>query len=82
MGMSYRRAWLLVNAMNRCWRSPLVHTSPGRAEGCGARLTELGEQVLARYRALLERLDDAAHGDDHDALLRQLLPEPQASRKA
>lgn len=31
MDMSYRRAWLLVDTMNRCWREPLVETSPGNA---------------------------------------------------
>ncbi|MGZ8311113.1 MAG: winged helix-turn-helix domain-containing protein, partial [Allosphingosinicella sp.] len=30
MGMSYRRAWLLVDAMNRCFRRPLVEARPGR----------------------------------------------------
>lgn len=81
MNMSYRRAWLLVDAMNRCWQSPLVHTSPGRAEGSGARLTDLGEQVLARYRALLETLQDTAEGKDYAALANLLLPEPRVSQK-
>ena len=55
MGMSYRRAWLLVDAMNRCWAEPLVRAGPGRAgkEGNGgARLTAMGQDVLAQYRAL------------------------------
>jgi molybdate transport repressor ModE-like protein len=42
LGMSYRRAWQLVDLMNRCWSAPLVETSPGSARGGGARLTELG----------------------------------------
>lgn len=82
MNMSYRRAWLLVDAMNRCWQTPLVHTSPGRAAGCGARLTERGEQVLARYRALLNNLHGATEGEDYAALAALLLSQPRASQKA
>lgn len=67
MAMSYRRTWLLVDTMNRCWAQPLVHAAPGRTGG--ARLTPLGEQVLARYRALQHAADTACRWDDLDALL-------------
>ncbi len=50
MGMSYRRAWLLVETMNLCFRAPLVEASRGGAGGGGARLTPLGREALARYR--------------------------------
>ncbi len=62
LGFSYRRTWLLVNAMNRCWRTPLVTTAHGGAHGGGAALTELGAAVLARYRALDAALAAAAAG--------------------
>lgn len=52
MGMSYRRAWLLVETMNRCFKAPLVAASKGGAGGGGALVTELGLDVLARYRAM------------------------------
>lgn len=52
MDMSYRRAWQLVDVMNRCFKSPLVETAKGGSHGGGARLTPLGEEVLARYRAM------------------------------
>lgn len=52
MGMSYRRAWLLVDTMNHCFHAPLVEASKGGAGGGGARVTELGLDVLARYRAM------------------------------
>ena len=52
LGMSYRRAWLLVDAMNRCFKAPLVTTSAGGVAGGGARLTATGADVLQRYRAL------------------------------
>jgi len=52
MGMSYRRAWLLVEAMNAVFRQPLVETLTGGQGGGGARLTPVGEEVLHRYRAM------------------------------
>ena len=51
-GMSYRRAWILVDTMNGCFTSPLVSTAKGGAEGGGARLTPTGRRVLTRYRRL------------------------------
>ena len=50
LGMSYRRSWLLVSTMNRCFARPLVSTSPWR--GKGAALTRDGERVLELYRQL------------------------------
>lgn len=52
MGMSYRRAWLLVDAMNRCFQNPLVETATGGSHGGGTRLTAEGTQLLASYRQL------------------------------
>ncbi|MGH6814543.1 MAG: winged helix-turn-helix domain-containing protein [Hyphomicrobiaceae bacterium] len=52
MGMSYRRAWLLVDEINRIFREPLVETQMGGAGGGGARLTKLGRDVVGRYRAI------------------------------
>lgn len=60
MDMSYRRAWLLVDTMNRCFREPLVSTERGGAGRGGAALTPLGDEVLARYRALEAAARDAA----------------------
>ncbi|HET9630245.1 MAG TPA: ModE family transcriptional regulator [Novosphingobium sp.] len=52
LGMSYRRAWLLVDAMNRCWDQPLVETVPGGSARSGAAVSPLGRQVLGWYRDL------------------------------
>src|SRR3546814_19813431 len=52
MGMSYKRAWYLVETMNRCFRSPVVEAAKGGRYGGGAVLTALGEEVLARYRRM------------------------------
>ena len=51
-GMSYRRAWILVDTMNACFAKPLVMTAKGGAEHGGARLTPTGKKVVARYRRL------------------------------
>src|SRR3954464_2379140 len=47
---SYRRAWMLLDAMNHAWESPLVTTATGGKGGGGAQLTELGKAVLSSYR--------------------------------
>lgn len=60
LGMSYRRAWLLVDTMNRCWEGPLVETSAGGSHGGGARVTDLGRDVLGAYRKLEAAMASAA----------------------
>ena len=82
MDMSYRRAWLLVDTMNRCWKQPLVATVPGSAHGGGARLTEFGEKVLAHYRSLQGRLDEATSCPDRAALGQAMRNEPKVSQRA
>jgi molybdate transport system regulatory protein len=59
LGMSYRRAWLLVDTMNRCFREPLVASAAGGARGGGACVTRFGLKVLESYRAMLARADRA-----------------------
>jgi molybdate transport system regulatory protein len=50
LGMSYRRAWLLVDTMNRCFKRPVVDAEAGGQRGGGTALTPLGAQVVLRYR--------------------------------
>jgi molybdate transport system regulatory protein len=57
MGLSYRRAWLMVDAMNRLFAEPLVETVRGGPGG--AALTPSGRSVLAGFRALQQALDQA-----------------------
>lgn len=53
MSMSYRRAWLLIEELNEMFKRPVVITSKGgTGGGGGAKLTALGRDVLARYRAM------------------------------
>lgn len=53
LGMSYRRAWNLVDTMNKSFRTPLVSAAKGGLHGGGTSITPFGEEVLARYRNLL-----------------------------
>ena len=52
LGMSYRRAWQLIDATNKCFRQPLVETATGGRGGGGATVTPFGEEVLDRFRTI------------------------------
>lgn len=56
---SYRRAWMLLDAMNRRWDAPLVTTSIGGRRGGGAALTDLGDRVLRSFRDLQLHVETA-----------------------
>ena len=72
LGMSYRRAWLLVDTMNRCFAQPLVETH----SGSGASVTEAGKVALADYLALADRTEHAATGAAFDRLERAIRKQP------
>lgn len=74
LGMSYKRAWLLVDSMNRCFMEPLVAASKGGNARGGARLTPTGEEVLDRYRRI--EILMAAAVEAETAELRRLLASP------
>jgi len=63
MGMSYKRAWGLVQALNAGWGRPLVETSRGGAEQGGASLSADGQFVLERYRAMQQATRTAIAAD-------------------
>ena len=52
MGMSYRRAWLLVDALNKTFRTAVVETREGGAGGGGASLTDFGSKLVTSYRMI------------------------------
>ncbi|MDZ4096755.1 MAG: winged helix-turn-helix domain-containing protein [Paracoccaceae bacterium] len=60
MKMSYKRAWMLVDAMNTTFNAPLVDSTRGGPNGGGAVLTEAGDTVLACYRRIEARVAEAA----------------------
>lgn len=63
LGMSYRRAWQLVDVMNRAFRERLVEAGSGGARGGGAQLSPFGREVLARYRAMEAKAAKSIAGD-------------------
>lgn len=67
LGMSYKKAWQLIDTMNRHLPERAVETATGGHERGGAHLTPLGREVLVRFRAL-EALLDPARSDDAGAL--------------
>ena len=58
-GMSYRRAWLLVDEMNRVFREPVVEAAIGGTKGGGTRLSATGLAVLAIYRRCMVKAEAA-----------------------
>jgi molybdate transport system regulatory protein len=81
LDMSYRRAWLLVDDLNHCFREPVVTTQPGGVQGGGAALTPFGRELIAKYRAVEARAAKAA-----DTQLRALeaslrAPNPRAQKR-
>ena len=74
MGMSYKRAWTLVEQLNAMFAAPLVESSRGGASGGGARLTDGGEAVLDLYRRMEAKAREAGRGEIDG--LRALLREP------
>ena len=81
LGMSYRRAWLLVDAMNRCWKDPLVETMPGGAVRGGARLTPYGRGILVLYRSLQGQAGALGHCREWGELEAAVLERPREHQK-
>lgn len=71
--MSYRRAWMLVDEMNRQFRAPVIASSAGGRAGGGTEVTALGREVIERYRRI-EQLALAAGKSDIAALAGLLSP--------
>ncbi|QIE43013.1 winged helix-turn-helix domain-containing protein [Meridianimarinicoccus aquatilis] len=75
MGMSYKRAWSLVETMNKAFREPLVLRSRGGAQGGGAVLTDTGRLILMHYRQMQDKAG-AAVAQDVSAISALLAEEP------
>ena len=73
MRMSYKRAWGLVDEMNASFTAPLVATERGGAGHGGAKVTDFGLEILARYRHLETGVGDSA-GPDIQFFTRNLAP--------
>src|SRR5215813_9603638 len=83
LDMSYRRAWLLVDDLNRCFREPVVTTQPGGAQGGGATLTDFGRGLIQKYRLIEKQAMAATKPQLHDleASLRQQVRSSQKALK-
>lgn len=80
MNMSYRRAWLLVDTMNRCFAQPLVETHPGGGQQAGARVSEAGMEARAAYRALVTAANGGAQGAALGTISANLRSAPQPAQ--
>jgi molybdate transport system regulatory protein len=63
MGMTYKRAWLLLDSINQAFAEAVVTAAPGGSGGGGASLTPLGVDILKRYRRILRKATTVAAGD-------------------
>ena len=63
MGMSYRRAWQLVEALNATYREPVVQTAIGGQRGGGATVTPFGRRLAAQFRAMESKASAAIAAD-------------------
>ena len=63
MSMDYKRAWLLIESLNRAFDKPLVERARGGAGGGGALLTPFGADVLTRYRRMAAAASRTAAAD-------------------
>jgi len=63
MNMSYRRAWLLVDAINKLLSEPAVTAAAGGASGGGAILTPVGREIIQHYHSIKMRTRTAARGE-------------------
>jgi molybdate transport system regulatory protein len=77
MGMSYKRAWYLIDTMNRCFKEPVVETVKGGRGHGGAGLTTMGQTVLDHYRAMEARAA-VAMAEDLDRLADLVARDPDA----
>ncbi len=71
LGMSYRRAWLLIDELNRALKAPAVASSTGGQHGGGSQLTDTGRELIARYRGIEAQAQQACQ-DDIKKLLKLL----------
>jgi len=80
LGMSYRRAWLLIDTMNRCFRQPVIDAEAGGPRGGGARLTPTGKRIALHYRRAQQLASQSARADT-DAIKRLLAPVAAGKRR-
>jgi molybdate transport system regulatory protein len=81
LDMSYRRAWQLLDALNRSFREPLVPTAVGGSGGGGSTLTALGESIIAAYRSF-EQETNARASKHFGSILKTVSARAQGARRS
>lgn len=82
LGMSYRRAWLLLHSLNEGFGEPAAELAAGGRAGGGARLTDFGRQLVSTYREFEAAVDELAASRFADMKLGRAEPrEPAAGRR-
>lgn len=76
LGISYRRTWLLVDAMNRCWNDRLVETVAGGGKKRGANVTDTGRKILRAYREIQASALQSVDGEAYRELSSKLRAVP------
>ena len=57
MGMSYKKAWDMVDEMNNRGKKPFVIARKGGDKGGGSELTDTARKMLSRYNKLMDKLN-------------------------
>lgn len=82
LGMSYRRAWLLVDEMNRCFQERVIETLSGGGRERGARISAFGREVLGAYRTVEAQAAEVTEGAAYQTLVGALRDTPDLQRKS
>lgn len=82
MGMSYRRAWQLVEALNASFKQPVIRTEIGGRHGGGATVTAFGRQLVKHYRMMEEKASRAIAADlrEFSRHIRQAVPKSRRAK--
>lgn len=80
MGMSYRQAWLKLESLNHALDEAVFETATGGTHGGGARLTETGRKLIARFRLLEASIEKVARRE-LGPWLRHAAPSPRRARR-
>ncbi len=81
MNMSYRHAWLLLQAVEDTFGAPVISTATGGAKGGGAKLTEFGRSLVAKYRTIESQASKATAGELSDLTKASSSPEERTSKR-
>jgi len=79
LGLSYRRAWNLLDDLNQAFAEPVVATTTGGAHGGGAQVTSFGKALMARYRKVEKAADAAAKRHFGTVPVQKRRPPPPAA---